>query len=577
MLVQRLLRRGAPRLLRRATRRSMQTMTRTMARTTSNNASKLAFAAAAAVAASGGVTLWAMMADAAEAKESKKKSKSKKSKKKSQVVPGAYVQGLPEYTYEEVAKHKGGREGVWVTFGDGVYDVTKFIEAHPGGPKILMAAGGALEPYWRLYASHKTDEVFAILEGLRVGNVSPQAKKEREREQQQRGDSDDPYANEPERHPALSVGTKTPFNAETPVEILADHFLTPNELWYVRNHLPVPQIKPEEYVLEVVVNNEQGQVQQTRRFTLRELKEKFEHHTVMSTIQCAGNRRREMADARPGIRGLKWQHGAISNAEWTGVRLGDVLRSMGVDEQTAASGVHSHIHFEGADVDPTRAAYGSSIPIEKALDQDVLLAFTMNGEELPPDHGFPVRAVVPGVVGARNVKWLTKVVAARDESESFWQRRDYKIFAPYTEKVDAAGWDSLPSLQDLPVISAITQPQRDAQVSCDDTITVKGYAYSGGGRGINRVDVSADGGKTFQAATFTHRPNQKRGRIYAWSLWEADVDVSDLGVTPGDKIELVVRAVDDQQNTQPHDFKTIWNIRGLCSNAWHRVPVNVTD
>jgi sulfite oxidase len=174
-------------------------------------------------------------------------------------------------------------------------------------------------------------------------------------------DSNDPYSAELkfQRNPALVVRSQKPFNAETPRAILADSLITPNELFYIRNHLPVPIIDPKQH--ELVVSCEC--LDKPVRFTIDDLKQKFKAETFDVTIQCAGNRRNEMSKVKP-VRGGFWDVGAISTASWTGVRLRDILLAAGVDAQ--GSGM-LHVQFEGMDKDFEKN-YGASIPIRKALD-----------------------------------------------------------------------------------------------------------------------------------------------------------------------------------------------------------------
>ncbi|KAI7843653.1 hypothetical protein COHA_002555, partial [Chlorella ohadii] len=393
---------------------------------------------------------------------------------------------------EEVAKHRTKETGIWVTYKDGVYDVTKFVEQHPGGTaRIMLAAGGAIDPFWAMYQQHNTDQVRGILEEHRIGRLKGG----------QTAQVTDPYANEPARHPALIVRSQKPMNSETPKELLAGSLLTPNDLFYVRNHLPVPHIKPEEYRLKI-----EGEGLRSMELTLHDLQTKFRRHSITATLQCTGNRRNDFNERARPVKGLEWDGGSISTAVWTGVRLRDVLKAAGLEDDDANV---NHIQFEGYDVDMEKTCYGASIEVEKAMDPhgDVLLAFEMNGAPLPADHGFPVRVVVPGVAGCRSVKWLAKIVASDEESHSFWQRRDYKAFSPSTDW-DNVDWDAAPSIQNMPVTSHICEPARGAVVD-DDEVTVKGYAWSGGGQGIIRVDVSADGGKTWHDAQLQKVP-QKR-------------------------------------------------------------------
>lgn len=154
---------------------------------------------------------------------------------------------LPTYDLKTVGEHNSLEKGIWVTYGSGVYDITQFVNMHPGGvDKIKLAYGGALEPFWSLYAVHKTPEVLEILEGMRIGNLDPEVAAKMAEDFK-----NDPYSNEPSRNPALIPSSVKPFNAETPPELLTDTFLTPNDLFFVRNHLPVPEVDVKNYAIEV--------------------------------------------------------------------------------------------------------------------------------------------------------------------------------------------------------------------------------------------------------------------------------------------------------------------------------------
>ncbi|XP_012943234.1 sulfite oxidase [Aplysia californica] len=470
--------------------------------------------------------------------------------------PGVLRKDLPTYSAAEVASHNSRETGIWVTFQNGVYDITEYVLQHPGGKKILMASGKSMEPFWNVYSVHKNDEVYEILESLRIGNIVEVATKK------EAGATDDPYRNDPERSPLLIPSSKKPFNAEPPQQMLVDRFLTPNHLFFVRNHLPVPSVEPKDYRLDVSLDSG------SKSFTYDDLKSKFDKRSVVAVTQCAGNRRSEMVKVKP-VKGLNWGSAAISNAKWSGVCLDDLLLKQGVDIEKVRG---KYIVFEGMDKQPDDSPYGASIPLELArmLKRDIIIAYEMNGEPIPRDHGFPIRVIIPGVVGARQVKWLNKIYFSGEESTSHWQRRDYKGFNSSIDwhNVD---FDSSVSISQLPVISAICEPEEDAELEEGaEEVTLRGYAWSGGGRGIIRVDVSADGGKTWQEARL--KPNgQSPYRSYAWTLWEADVPLP----TGARSTTLVVKAVDISYNVQPDSVEGIWNLRGCLSNAWHRVKVNI--
>ena len=474
------------------------------------------------------------------------------------VEPGALINTLPTYTRADVSKHKKVEDKIWVTYKNGVYDITEYVQQHPGGSRILLAAGGDIAPFWNLYGVHKQSEIFEMLENLRIGNIT-------EMPSQREVDSKDPYAKDPARHPALIPSAERPFNAEPPVSMLMQDYLTPNEIFFVRNHLPVPTVDVQKYNLEMAVDGGK----KGGKLTLATLKKKFPKKTVATTVQCAGNRRSDMVKIKP-VKGLNWGIAAISTAEWSGATLNDVLRYSGIDIDKLEG--YNHIQFEGLDKGPDGTTYGASIPIEIARDlkDNIVIAYEMNGKDIPPDHGYPVRVIIPGVVGARQVKWLHKIVVSKEESSCHWQQRDYKGFNSSVDW-DTVDFSKSPAIQFLPVQSAICEPE-DGQVLDDDThVSVKGYAWSGGGRGINRVDVSADGGKTWTTADLITN-GQTPYRAWAWTFWEQTVPISK---DHNGEVELVCKACDSQYNVQPDSVEGVWNLRGCLSNAWHRVTVKV--
>lgn len=428
------------------------------------------------------------------------------------------------------------------------------------------------------------------------------------------------YSLDPTRDSALLVRAAAPFNAEPPPELLLKSFVTPNDIFFVRNHLPVPVVSDLDTFTVTFsgVGLPRGVYIQSLTlvacythsfhvpsfatteiaFTLAELKSTFAHKTITATIQCAGNRRSEMSRVK-NVRGLVWEKTAISTAKWTGVLLADVLSHFGISEEHEVCPAHGddptndtesdcnncercaavirHVHLEALDTDPTDGKrYGASIPISTALDprKDVLLAFEMNGEPLPRDHGFPLRAIVPGTVGARNVKFLNRVVLASDESPSFWQQKDYRGF-PSNVDYDTEDYFAFAgeAIQELPVQSAIIQPNEGDSLPAGSTVVVQGYAWSGGGRNIVRVDVSTDAGHTWTAATLHPAAKKQRyNRAWAWTPWELAVAIPN---NAGEQLEIICKAVDSSYNAQPDTIAPIWNMRGMLNNAWHRVCLQI--
>ncbi|KPM44624.1 Sulfite oxidase [Neonectria ditissima] len=507
---------------------------------------------------------------------------------------------LPRFRIAEVRKHHSKSPNPWVIHNDKVYDITDWIAAHPGGDVILRAAGGSIDPYWDIFTIHKADYVYDILAQYHIGFIDAADLVDGRPAQEE---VEDPFSDDPDRNPALITMTAKPRNAETPTDAMTADFLTPNDLFYVRNHMWVPAIPNDPGKHTLTVELEDGS---TKEYTLDDLKARFPVHKVTASLQCSGNRRKHMSEGSGRkANGLPWNVGAISNASWEGVLLSDVLADAGFDVAAGVAGTSDskHVQFSGLE------AYGASIPMKKAVDPqgDVLLAYAMNGQPLPRDHGFPLRAVVPGHVAARSVKWLSRITLSDEESLSQWQRRDYKCFGPNQTHVD---WETAPAIQEMPVQSAITAcrlgewtriSSEGNQPKFAQKATLSGYAYSGGGRAIVRVDVSLDGGKSWSQAKILPDCTTNDGASsscfghgsWAWRRWKYDgmvpIDAfKQVSETADNKREaikagtdlptkaratFVVKATDESYNTQPESHAATWNLRGNLATAWHRLEV----
>lgn len=358
-------------------------------------------------------------------------------------------------------------------------------------------------------------------------------------------------------HPELDllVHTEQPYNAEPPLDRLRASFVTPQAAFYVRGHGNIPRLDEAAHRLRV-----EGKVATPLELSLSELRARFPHRTVMAVMQCAGNRRGDMMQVRR-VTGDPWAPGAIGNAEWGGVSLADLLHAVGADDSAAM-----HVAFQACDdceVDDERFRYGASIPMTKAMSPEILLAWEMNGAPLAPEHGFPLRVVVPGFAGARSPKWLVGITVQDRASEAKPQARDYKLFPPDVSK-ETADWDAGMTINDMPLNSAICEPAANAELKAGP-VTLRGYAVVTA-RQIARVDVSIDGGRTWRQAELEHDP----GAPWSWTFWQLTFDL------PEGEHELTVRAWDSAGQTQPaHPYDT-WNFKGYLSAAWHRVRVKVT-
>ncbi len=357
-----------------------------------------------------------------------------------------------------------------------------------------------------------------------------------------------------DKDPAILVRQETPFNAGPPLPLLREAFVTPTERFFVRSHGDVPAVDLASYRLTVA-----GLVERPLSLSLAAIQADFPRHTVLATLQCAGNRRQDLIEVEPIPGELAWGAEAISTASWGGVRLRDILQAAGVGPEAA------HVAFSGLDATERhgqRFNFGASIGLDKALHPDTLLADTMNGAPLPPVHGAPLRVIVPGYIGARSVKWLDGITLQREPSDNYFQAVAYRLF-PSSVRKETVDWDSGMMLGELSLNAVICTPAAGAQLPAGP-LCVQGYATVGGGRVVSRVDVSTDGGATWQQATLD--PDQA---TWAWRFWSLSVDL------PAGAYQLVVRMIDSAANTQPADARLVWNFKGYMSNAWHRVNVVV--
>ncbi|MBV9300714.1 MAG: sulfite oxidase [Acidobacteriaceae bacterium] len=330
---------------------------------------------------------------------------------------------------------------------------------------------------------------------------------------------------------ALIVREKEPLNVESPACVL-DSFLTPNDLFFIRNHFPIPRLNPESYRLRV-----DGAVADPLRISYEELRA-MPSRTSTVTLECAGNGRSFL---QPRKSGVPWELGAIGTAEWTGVPLAHLLRRAGVDDGAVA------VFVEGADRgEPTNdpkpdgeIAFARTLPIEKAQEPDVLLAYRMNARDLTPEHGFPVRAIVPGYYGMASVKWITHIEVLREWPRGYWETSEYSYW-------DAAeGRPIVRPLDKIRVKSAIVRPRMHEIVRPNMGYRVTGAAWSGTSE-IAKVELSVDGGETWNVARLLDA-----SRRYAWRRWEYEWR------TPAQSrmCVLLSRARDSTGATQPdhHD------------------------
>ncbi|GAB9472106.1 Nitrate reductase [nadph] [Globisporangium polare] len=376
------------------------------------------------------------------------------------------------------------------------------------------------------------------------------------------------------RHPELVRLTgRHPLSCEPPLEHLRT-FITPTAVHYVRNHGAVPQLDWETHRFHI-----DGLVDKPLTFSMKELLETFQSYVVSLPVLlvCAGNRRKEQNMIKKSI-GFSWGAGAASTAVWTGIPLHVLLAHCGVDREKAR-----FVWFEGSDALP-KSNYGTCIPAHVALDPscDVLVAWKMNGELLSPDHGFPLRLIVPGHIGGRMVKWLARIHVSEHESDNHHHLHDNRVLPSHVdaERATAENWWSKPefAIQELNVNSVLLSPAHMEILDLNNVLSittgseasykVSGYAYSGGGRRIIRVEVTVDDGATWDHCRiiYKEKPNAY-GKMWCWVQYELEVPLERLAQAS----EVCVRAWDSSMNTQP-EFPT-WNVMGMMNNPWFRVKI----
>jgi DMSO/TMAO reductase YedYZ molybdopterin-dependent catalytic subunit len=335
---------------------------------------------------------------------------------------------------------------------------------------------------------------------------------------------------------------------EAPVEYF-NTWLTPVPHFFVRNHMHEPsELGAGDWRVTVG-----GEVEKPLTLSLAELS-KIESHSVVNTLECAGNGR---SLHRPQVPGIQWGKGAVGTARFSGPRLRDVLQRAGVKS------TGNHVMFRGLDEVPGKVPpFIRSIPMEKALDADTLLATHMNGFPLTKHHGFPARALVPGWIGAASCKWLTEIKVLDAEFVGNFMSTGYRLPNQPVKPGDAVKPEDTHPVTALNVKSVIAGPSDGASLKTGK-VAVHGAAWAGEAD-IAKVEVSTDGGATWSPAKLGHDQAQ-----YAWRLWSYEWKPAKVG-----DYTLLSRATDSLGRTQP--ATAVWNPSGYLYNAVDQVKIHVS-
>ena len=362
------------------------------------------------------------------------------------------------------------------------------------------------------------------------------------------------YIDKEHNKPELTILNDRPINAETPPHLL-DDLITPTKRHFVRNNGTIPNLSKEEiknWSLSI-----EGNVQKTKNYSINDLKNKFEVVTKALQLECGGNGR---AFFKPPASGNQWSYGAISCSEWTGVKLADVIKASGIKRSTIYTGhFGADIHLSG---DETISPLSRGVPINKALDENNIIAFAMNGKNIPIIHGAPLRLICPGWPGSTSQKWLNKIeLLDHVHDGTKMTGKSYKVPKLPVKPGSKVAINDLKIIESMPIKSLITFPKTGLQLN-SLSLNVRGHAWAGDKR-VKDVKISIDYGATWIEANLRNPVN-----TYAWQNWDLKINFPSKGY-----FEIWSKASDEQNISQPLDIS--WNPKGYLNNTVHRIYVNI--
>jgi len=356
--------------------------------------------------------------------------------------------------------------------------------------------------------------------------------------------------------PEMVVLNDKPWNIEAKAHLLNDN-ITPNSAMFIRNNGLIPEnITLNEWSL--TINGES--VQQKKSYTLKELKDKFTHYSYQLTLECGGNGRSEF---NPPAKGNQWTIGAVSCAQWTGVRLKDVLEDAGIKSDAVYIGYHAaDIHLSR---DPKKEPISRGTPIAKALQDETLLAFQMNNEDIPIAHGYPLRLVAGGWPASVSGKWITGIsIRNKIHDGTKMKGKAYRVPCKSVAPGEKVKDEDMCIIESMPVKSLITYPKSGAIIKKGQKLHINGHAWAGE-LTVASMDYSIDFGATWAECPL----NQPVNRL-AWQHFSASIILPEKGY-----YEVWARATDTNGVSQPMLLPG-WNPKGYLNNACHRIAIKVT-
>ncbi len=359
----------------------------------------------------------------------------------------------------------------------------------------------------------------------------------------------------PGKSDLLTLLNDRPVNAETPAHLL-DNDLTPNDLFFVRNN-GIPPSNPDKNQWTLSFDGES--VKSKKTYSLEELKNKFEPVKLIITLECGGNGRKEF---NPPAKGNQWSTGAVGCAEWTGVKLKDVLKDVGLkSDATYLAYYGKDSHLSG---DPKKDSISRGVPIQKAMEDESIIAWEMNGKDIPLMNGYPLRLVFGGYPASCSGKWLSKIaIRNKVHDGAKMGGQSYRIpcdpVAPGAKVEDS----EMCIIENMPVKSLITYPQTGATIKKNQSLPIRGHAWTHE-LSIKLVEYSIDFGINWKPCNLLPATNR-----YAWQNFSAEIQFPKTGY-----YEVWARATDSSGDSQPIILPG-WNPKGYLNNACHRIAIKV--
>ncbi|MGB5436612.1 MAG: sulfite oxidase [Maribacter sp.] len=353
----------------------------------------------------------------------------------------------------------------------------------------------------------------------------------------------------------MEVLNDKPWNIEAKAHLLDDK-VTPNSSMFIRNNGLIPEnIDINTWTLTI----DGESVKQPKTYTLPELKSKFQQYTYQLTLECGGNGRSEFD---PPAKGNQWTIGAVSCAEWTGVRLRDVLDDVGIKDDAIYIGYHAtDVHLSR---DPKKEPISRGAPMQKALQDETLIAFQMNGKDIPLAHGYPLRLVAGGWPASVSGKWVNRISVRNVVHDGTKMTGDaYRVPCNPVEPGDKVKDEDMCIIESMPVKSLITYPKSGATIGMGKSLNIRGHAWAGDLE-VSKLEYSIDFGSTWKECTL-----EKPANRLAWQHFNAKVEFPKKGY-----YEVWAKATDSRGISQPMLLPG-WNPKGYLNNACHRIAIKV--